>query len=171
MTFLWLSWVIATKCTPHNLLYSAQQSRTEIVTLPDLESLAVRHLCPFTHVRPHLWHGRNCTDLLSQSDLFIYLSVTLNTLSVTDEQRVRAETLHARHLSTHAHTVPRSAQYGHFSSCVLHLLLLLMPVQYIDYCHHHNTGRLAYTSLLFLGCMLSSATAQTTEPDSCRSLF
>lgn len=46
-----------------------------------------------------------------------------------------------------------------------------MPVLYIDYCHRHNTGRLAYTYLLCLGCMLSSATAQTTEPDYCRSLF
>lgn len=79
--------------------------------------------------------------------------------------------LYTPDISQHMHTLPRSTQYGHYSSCVLHLLLLLMPVQYIDYCHRHNTGRPPYTSLLFLGCMLSSATAQTTEPDCCRSLF
>jgi len=73
--------------------------------LPDLESLAVHHLCPFTHVCPHLWHGKNCTDLLSQSDLFIYLSVTLNTLSVWQMSRGNVLRPYTPDISPHMHTL------------------------------------------------------------------
>lgn len=124
----------------------------------------------FRHVPHHLWHGKNYTDLLSQTDLFIYLSVWHWILWVW--QMICPGTVHCKQLSTnahnHLHAVHVSTQYDQcFSSILLCTSLTpLMHLAHIDYTHR-QTFKCSWTLLyIFASVCVVLNCAQPTDPDS-----